>query len=92
MSYSAVGSSEALGKVFTATLKTPFGDKAFSMDVPYEKLAEGAVGFVKDKAMESLPGLLKMAKDEAMKMVPEVLPKVLDPALKQAGGYVTSTL
>ena len=76
MSYAIVPAA-GLGRVFTATLKTPWGSEKFSVDVPLENMAEAAMSAAWPPAEKRLKG---------------ALPGLMDTALKQAGGYMKSTL
>jgi hypothetical protein len=74
-------SYHGLGKTFSTTLSTPFGNKVFSVAVPVEQWMEDGVSMAKGEVVRQMEP-----------MIPGIVGQVLDVALPEAGDYVTNTL
>lgn len=72
----------ALGKTFVTTLKTPFGNKSFSVNVPYESVANSAVKYTVAQLKKEMPALLDKALKQAGSYVTSTLVPQLKPQLR----------
>jgi hypothetical protein len=81
MSYAPTIPYSGLGKVFSTTINTPFGNQTFSVDVPYEQWAEDAINVAVAQLQPLLPQLVQA-----------VVPLAMNAALPAARTYILNTL
>jgi hypothetical protein len=81
MSYAPTPPYSGLGKVFSTTINTPFGNQTFSVDVPYEQWAEDAINVAVAQLQPLLPQLVQA-----------VVPLAMNAALPAARTYILNTL